>query len=81
MSSSSNNGNNFFTDNDDLLFHLQTKDLERIINLKENNFKEKDLYPEAPNDMADALDNYKRVLTIMGEITGSFIAPRAPQVD
>lgn len=56
-------------------------DLDRIIELKEDGFVERDVYPDAPEDAGDARDNYQRVLDIVGEISGSFIAPRAASVD
>jgi len=72
---------NFFHDNQDILFHLQNMDLHTIVTLRENNFSEKKLYPEAPIDLNDALDNYTKALEIVGDIAGNFIAPRAAQVD
>ena len=35
----------------------------------------------APRDAADAVDNYRRVLEIVGEVAGEMIAPNAEQVD
>ena len=35
----------------------------------------------APRDAADAVDNYRRVLEIIGEVAGEMIAPNAEQVD
>lgn len=72
---------NFYTDNPDLLHHLRTLDLKRVIDLREDGFTEVAQYPEAPKDQADAVDNYHRVMEIVGDIAGNFIAPRAPEVD
>ena len=72
---------NFFEDNADIGFHLQTMDLERVVDLKEHGFAEKDAFAYAPEDQEDALDNYRRVLQIVGEIAADFIAPRAHLVD
>lgn len=72
---------NFYKDNSDILFHMQNMDLSRIIKLKEKDFVEKDDYAYAPHNVADARDNYSKVLEIVGEIAGDFIAPRAPAVD
>jgi alkylation response protein AidB-like acyl-CoA dehydrogenase len=72
---------NYYRDNDDILFHLRNLDLSRVIELKEDGFCEKDQFPYAPKDTADALDNYDRVLEIVGEIAGEFAAPRAREVD
>jgi len=56
-------------------------DISRIVNLREENFIEKDILPEAPVDVEDAVDNYDKVLEIVGEIAGEFIAPRTSDVD
>lgn len=72
---------NFFRDNQDIIFHLKNMDLSSIVSLREKQFSEKKLHPEAPLDLNDALDNYERALEIAGEIAGEFIAPRAAQVD
>ncbi|MFP3089644.1 acyl-CoA dehydrogenase family protein [Treponema sp. TIM-1] len=72
---------NFLKDNEDILFHLEHLDLDRIIRLKEEGFREADRYPHAPRDERDARESYGLVLSIIGEICGEFIAPAAPQVD
>jgi alkylation response protein AidB-like acyl-CoA dehydrogenase len=72
---------NFLTDNEDILFHLEHTGLDRIIRLKEEEFREADRYPHAPKDEKDARENYRLALSIIGEICGEFIAPAAPQVD
>ncbi len=72
---------NFYRDNPDILFHMKNMDLNRIIDLKEDDFAEKSTHPEAPQDHADAMDSYDRVLEIMGDICGNYIAPRAPDAD
>ncbi|MDR3160152.1 MAG: acyl-CoA dehydrogenase family protein [Spirochaetaceae bacterium] len=72
---------NFLTDNEDILFYLEHTDLDRIIRLKEDDFKEAERFPHAPKDEKDARENYRLVLSIIGEICGEFIAPAAAQVD
>lgn len=72
---------NFFTDNEDLLFHLETMDLDYIIKLYEDDFAEAGTYPHAPKDVADAKDSYRRVLEIIGEIAAEYMAPFAAEVD
>ncbi len=72
---------NYYRDNADILFHMENLDLSRVIDLKEDGFKEKDEFPYAPVDQADAMDNYDRVLEIVGEIAGEFAEPRAREVD
>ncbi len=72
---------NFFSDNKDLQFHLQHPAMRKIVELKERNFAEKDLYDYAPQDFEDAMDSYRRVLEIAGEVCGEVIAPNAEGVD
>ena len=72
---------NFYRDNADILFHMKNLDLDRVIDLKEDGFKDKEEFPYAPKDTADARDNYDRVLEIVGEIAGEFVDPRAREVD
>lgn len=72
---------NFFKDNDALDFQLNHPLMERIIELKERNYKDKDQYDYAPVDFEDTLDSYKRVLEIVGEIAGEVLAPYAEEVD
>jgi alkylation response protein AidB-like acyl-CoA dehydrogenase len=72
---------NFLTDNEDILFHLEHLDLDRIVRLKEEDFKDAGRYPYAPKDEQDARESYRLVLEIIGGISGEYIAPAAPQVD
>ena len=72
---------NFFSDNKDLQFHLNHPLMRKIVELKERGFAEKDLYDYAPQDYDDAMDNYRRVLEIAGEVCGEVIAPNAEGVD
>lgn len=72
---------NFYLDNSDILFHMKHMDLDRIISFKEHDFVERNDFPHAPEDAEDAKDNYHRVLEIVGEIAGDFVAERAPEVD
>ncbi len=72
---------NFFTDNKNLLFHLQHPLMEKIVRLKENDYTEKEAYPHAPLDYEDAMDSYEKVLDIIGGIAGDTIAPNAESVD
>ena len=72
---------NFFSDNKDLQFHLQHPMMRKIVELKERGFAEKDLYDHAPQDFDDAMDSYRRVLEIAGEVCGDVIAPNAEGVD
>ena len=72
---------NFYTDNEDLKFHLTHPLMEKMVGLKENNFADKDKYDYAPVDFEDTMDNYNKVLEIIGEIAGDIIAENAESVD
>ena len=72
---------NFYTDTPKLKHYLNHPLMKRIVELRERGFAEKDLYAYAPQDHEDAMDNYDRVLEIVGEICGDVIAPNAEGVD
>jgi len=72
---------NYYSDNKDLRFHLTHPVMEKIIRLKERNFIEKEQFDFAPQDFEDALDNYDKVLEVIGEICGDIIAPNAEGID
>jgi alkylation response protein AidB-like acyl-CoA dehydrogenase len=72
---------NFYTDVPALKFHLNNPMMERICELKERGYQDKEMYDYAPQDYADAMDSYDKVLEITGEITADVIAPNAEGVD
>ena len=72
---------NFYTEHPELRYHLNNPMMERICELKERNYRDKDEYDYAPQDYADAMDSYDKVLEITGEITGEVIAANAEGVD
>jgi 3-(methylthio)propanoyl-CoA dehydrogenase len=72
---------NFFSDNSHLRFHLHHPDMQKIIRLKERDFKEKDEFDYAPIDFEDAIDSYEKVLDIAGDISANVVAPNAESVD
>ena len=73
---------NYYSDIKEIKFELENSALmQRIVELKERNFEDKDQYDEAPQDFADAMDSYDKVLDIVGDITGNVIAVNAEDVD
>jgi len=72
---------NFYTDNEDLRFHLNHPLMEKIVALKENNYEESKAFDFAPIDFEDAIDSYDKILEIVGEISGEVIEPNAESVD
>lgn len=55
--------------------------MQRIVELKERNFEDKDKYEDAPVDFDDAIENYNRLLEITGDIAANVIDPNAEAVD
>lgn len=73
---------NFYTDNPEIKFELENSPLmPRIVELKEREYRDKDEYEEAPQDYADAMENYENTLEIVGDIAANIIAPNAESVD
>jgi alkylation response protein AidB-like acyl-CoA dehydrogenase len=72
---------NYFTDNLDLQHHLDKLDLKEVIDILEDGYRYHDEYPGAPRNYADAKDNYRLLLTVLGDICANHIAPRAAEAD
>jgi len=72
---------NFYTDNEDLKFHLGHPLMKKIVALKERGFEDKNTYDYAPIDFEDALDSYDKTLEIVGDICGNILGPNAESVD
>ena len=74
---------NFFEDNGDLRFLFEHLDLREIANIQEDGFTHVDGPGSeyAPIDADDAIDNYRRILAIVGDVAGNSIAPRAADID
>jgi hypothetical protein len=51
--------------------------MKRVVELREDNFTEKDKFDYAPFDYEDAIDSYDKVLEVVGEICGDIVAPNA----
>ncbi|MDR0869576.1 MAG: acyl-CoA dehydrogenase family protein [Planctomycetaceae bacterium] len=71
---------NFFTDNQDIQFLFDYFDLKELAALQERETPNGDA-DYAPADVDDAVDNYRRVLEIVGEIAAETLAPNAEQID
>ena len=72
---------NFLTDNEDILFHLDHLPLAEIAERQEECFRDAGTYDYAPADAADAVDNYRRVVELVGDIAGNQIAPLSESID
>lgn len=72
---------NFYSDNDVLKFYLQHPEMKKIAALKEQGFVDHGTFDDAPADAEEALENYDRVMDLVGEIAGDVVAPNAEAVD
>jgi alkylation response protein AidB-like acyl-CoA dehydrogenase len=72
---------NFFEDNEDIQFLFDHMDLDRLAALAEQDFRFHKEFDYAPADAADARDNYRRLLSLVGQIAGERVAPTAEQTD
>ncbi|MGD2207721.1 MAG: acyl-CoA dehydrogenase family protein [Anaerolineae bacterium] len=72
---------NFFTDNPDLQQKLERLDLEEVVEILEDSYRYQYDYPGAPRNYADAVDNYRLLLSVLGDICANHIAPRAAEAD
>jgi len=68
---------NFYTDNLDMQFHLDKLDLRQVLEIMEDGYRYSKEYPVAPRNYEDAKDNYRLLLTILGDICANHVAPRA----
>ena len=72
---------NYYTDHPEIAFHLNHPLMKRIVELKERNYADAATHAEAPVNYEDAIENYKRILDITGDITANIIAPNSEAVD
>ncbi len=72
---------NFFTENSDIQFYFNNLNIKEIVGIAEDDYKDAEKFNYAPSDYEDAKENYKKVLEIVGDIAGNFIADRAANVD
>jgi alkylation response protein AidB-like acyl-CoA dehydrogenase len=72
---------NFFTDNADLVHHLEKLDIEEAVKILEKGYSYSERYPGAPRNYADARDSYRLILSTLGEIAAKYLEPRAGEAD
>ena len=72
---------NYYSDYPELEFHLHHPLMERIVELKERGYSDRETYDDAPVDFEDALENYNKVLEIAGDIAANIIEPNSESVD
>jgi 3-(methylthio)propanoyl-CoA dehydrogenase len=72
---------NFFNDNSDIQFYFNNLDMKEVVGIMEDNYEQSKEYNFAPLDYEDAMEGYRKVLEMVGDIAGNSIAPRAADVD
>ena len=72
---------NYYTDHPEIEFHLNHPLMKRVVDLKERNYAEKDQFEDAPVSYEDAIENYKRLLDITGDVAANIIEPNSEDVD
>lgn len=72
---------NYYTDHPEIEFHLDHPLMKRIVELKEKGYADKDQFADAPVCYEDAIENYKRVLDITGDVAANIIDPNSESVD
>ena len=72
---------NYYSDHPEIEFHLNHPLMKRVVDLKERNYVEKDQFEDAPVNYKDAIENYKRLLDITGDVAANIIEPNSEDVD
>ncbi|MBR6264586.1 MAG: acyl-CoA dehydrogenase family protein [Prevotella sp.] len=72
---------NYYSDHPEIGFHLNHPLMKRIVDLKERNYADAATYPDAPIDYEDAIENYKRILDITGDVAANILEPNSESVD
>ncbi|MBQ6432990.1 MAG: acyl-CoA dehydrogenase family protein [Bacteroidaceae bacterium] len=72
---------NYYTDHPEIAFHLNHPLMERIVELREKGFADAKEYDYAPVDLGDAIENYRQILDITGDVAANIIAPNSESVD
>ena len=72
---------NYYSDHPEIEFHLNHPLMKRVVDLKERNYAEKDQFEDAPVNYEDAIENYKRLLDITGDVAANIIEPNSEHVD
>ncbi len=72
---------NYYTDHPEIEFHLSHPLMRRIVDLRERDYKDAAEFADAPVNYDDAIENYKRVLEITGDVAANIIEPNSESVD
>lgn len=72
---------NYYSDHPEIEFHLNHPLMKRIVDLKEKGYEDAKTFADAPVDYEDAVENYKRILEITGDVAANIIEPNSESVD
>ncbi|MCX6137242.1 MAG: acyl-CoA dehydrogenase family protein, partial [Ignavibacteriales bacterium] len=72
---------NYFLDNPDLRFHFSRFNLQETVSLVEDEYRQSKEFRDAPINYDDAMENYRKVLEVVGDLAANRVAPRASDVD
>ena len=72
---------NYYSDHPELEFHLSHPLMKRVVELKEKGYADAKQFDDAPVDYEDAIENYKQILDITGDIAANVIEPNSEDVD
>ena len=72
---------NYYSDHPELEFHLSHPLMKRVVDLREKNYVDAAEHADAPVDYEDAIENYKQILEITGDVCANVIAPNSEDVD
>ena len=72
---------NYYTDHPEIDFHLSHPLMKRLVELKEDGYKDAKEFDYAPVDYEDAIENYRRILDITGDVAANVIEPNSESVD
>ena len=72
---------NYYTDHPEIAFHLEHPLMKRLVELKEKNYADAAEHADAPVDYEDAIENYRRILDITGDVAANVLEPNSESVD
>ena len=72
---------NYYSDHPEIAFHLDHPLMKRIVDLKEKDYADAKEHDDAPVDYKDAIENYKQILEITGDVAANIIEPNSESVD
>ncbi len=72
---------NYYTDHPEIEFHLNHPLMKRIVDLKEKDYADAAEHADAPVNYDDAIENYKRILDICGDVAANILEPNSEAVD